>query len=147
MLFQNFIEDLTIESFFSNQKILNEDLLKETNDQIVSLSTRIKELKDLDCSTAKKLLVCVQISKMLLNFFNILIELNSSDMNQLYGGEADDDEEEMSDNLDGNKTLTKQMVEKASKLTDSVPCHEIIQTMIMKKTKHTRPYLMANRVY
>jgi len=136
---------------FSNsnieKKILNEDMLKETNDQIVSLSTRIKELKDLDCSTAKKLLVCVHISKMLLNFFNILSEINSNDINQLYGGEGDDDEEEMSDDLDGNKTLTKQMVEKASKLTDSVPCHEIIQTMIMKKTKHTRTYLMSNRVY
>lgn len=110
----------------------------------MSLSTRIKDLKDLDCSTEKKLLVCIQISRMLINFFNILTELNSSDLNQM----ADDSTDEISDDVDSSsKKLTKTMCEKAFKLTDSIPYHEIIQTMVISKTTHTRTYLMSYRPY
>ena len=118
--------------------------MKEINDQIVNLSTRVKELKDLDCSTDKKLLVCIKISKMLLNFFHVLIELNSSELNN----EMDDDDDDMAEcSSDGTRKLTKSMCEKAFKATDSIPYHEIIQTMIMTKTKHTRTYLRSFRPY
>ncbi len=110
------------------------------NNQIISLSNRVKELKDLDCSTNKKLLVCIQISKMLLNFFNVLIELNNSEINQI-----DDNDELLEES--GAKKLTKSMYEKAYKATESIPYHEIIQTMVMVKTKHTRTYLRSFQPY
>jgi len=121
-------------------------LLKEINDQIISLSNRVKELKDLDCSTDKKLLVCIQISKLLLNFFNVLNELNSSDINQMDNDDEDDEMMQESDK-NGAKRLTKAMCEKAFKATESIPCHELIQTMVMIKTKHTRTYLRSFRPY
>lgn len=42
-----------------------------------------------------------------------------------------------------NKLLTKQIVDKAFKLTNSVPSHDLIQTMLMKKTKYSRDFIMS----
>lgn len=129
------------------QKLLGAELLKEINDQIISLSTRIKELKDLHCTTdksSKKLLVCIDISKMLLKFFNTLIELNSNELNQ--SNDNSNVEFPDSDSVQIKK-FTKPMCDKAFKLTNSIPYHEIIQAMIMTKTKHTRTYLMSFRPY
>ncbi len=86
----------------------------------------------------------MDMSKMLLNFFNILFELNSSENNQI-----NDDLSNLDDDITErqNKILTKCMVDKALKQTESVPSHQLIQTMIMEKTKHTHTYLMSNRVY
>jgi hypothetical protein len=50
---------------------------------------------------------------------------------------------EISENQHNVKILTKQNVEKAFKLTNSVPSHDLIQTMLMKKTKFARDLLMS----
>ena len=53
---------------------------------------------------------------------------------------------ETNENQENNfKTLTKQNVEKAFKLTNSVPSHDLIQTMLMKKTKYARDFLLSRR--
>ena len=82
---------------------------------------------------------------MLINFFNILTELNSCELDQ---GAEDDSADEMGDVPTAvSKRLTKNMCDKAAKMTDSIPYHEIIQTMIISKTTHTRTYLMSYRPY
>ena len=67
----------------------------------------------------------------MLSFFNVLIELNNN-------SEQNEDQESL-------RTLTKLNVEKAFKLTNSVPSHDLIQTMLMKKTKYARDFLMSRR--
>ena len=54
---------------------------------------------------------------------------------------------ESSGNQDNFKILTKQNVEKAFKLTSSVPSHDLIQTMLMKKTKYARDLLMSGHCF
>ena len=115
----------------SEKKTLDDEILKELHEQITNLSARVKELKEFQCADSRKLLVCIKISKLLLNFFNVLIELNNNS--------------ELNENQDHFKTLTKLNVEKAFKLTNSVPSHDLIQTMLMKKTKYARDYLMSRR--
>lgn len=108
----------------SEKKTLDDEILKELHEQITNLSARVKELKEFQCADSRKLLVCIKISK-------LLFELNNNS--------------ELNENQDHFKTLTKLNVEKAFKLTNSVPSHDLIQTMLMKKTKYARDYLMSRR--
>ena len=74
----------------------------------------------------------------------MLIELNNNEINH----EMHDDSDDMTNKeASQDKKLTSAMCDKAFKLTDSIPYHEIIQTMIMIKTKHSRTYLMSLRPY
>lgn len=82
---------------------------------------------------------------MLLKFFNAFNELNNCS--------NDDDEEIMGDDQlaagmstklkTTDKLLTKSIVEKASQQTESVPDHDLIGTMLMKKSKYTHDCLMS----
>jgi len=116
---------------FSNdeqeKKVLDDANIKEIHEQITVLSSRIKELKEFSCTSPTKLLVCIQISKLLLNFLNVLTEMNN----------------DTETSQEANKTLTKRTVDKAFKLTNSVPSHSLIQTMLINKTKYSRDLIMS----
>ena len=113
--------------------------MAELRDQANALSARIKEF---DCKTPKKLLCCINISKLLLKLFNFLYELKSSE-NGSKGNEEEEDiliyETGMGDSLKGSKSksklVTSYMIEKACQLTDNVPDEIMSGTMQMKKAK------------
>lgn len=109
------------------KKVLDDANIKEIHEQITVLSSRIKELKEFSCTSPTKLLVCIQISKLLLNFLNVLTEMNN----------------DTETSQEANKTLTKRTVDKAFKLTNSVPSHSLIQTMLINKTKYSRDLIMS----
>ena len=123
--------------------VLSEDLYKEIHNQLINLSSRLKEL---DNKTPKRTQCSLQISKLLLKYFNIFNELNSSldskldsddRINEL-AEEEESDEESLSSRA---KILTKQIVEKADRLTNSVPDQDIIGTMLLKKSKYIHDFL------
>jgi hypothetical protein len=144
------------------QRALGEDTLKEINNQLINLSSRLKEF---DTKTPKKLLCSLHISKLILKYFNVFSELSSSDSDSLTRAEqrrirqvsndADDmlekeEQQEAEDSDDdearGNSNvLTKQIVDKADRLTENVPDQDVIGTMLLKKSRYMHDFLSKNR--
>lgn len=117
------------------QKILNDENYAEIHNQIMNLSTRIK---DFDTKTPQKLLCSLNMSKLLLKLFNAFNELNS---NVQSDHENEDDElEEKGSEL---KILTKSIVENAVHLTDSVPDIDLFRTMMLKKFNYSKMVLKS----
>jgi hypothetical protein len=133
---------------------LSEDTLKEIHNQLFNLSSRLKEF---DTKTPKKLICCLHISKLILKYFNIFNELGSGSNGllaatprsrgldqQLMGSdddEADEDEEQEREEARRATVLTKQIVDKAERLTESVPDQDVIGTMLLKKSKYMHDFL------
>lgn len=91
----------------------------------------------------------MNISKLLLKFFNVFSELITS------GGEQSDsaalNEEDIGDDQKlpepKEKQLTKTIVERSIQQTESVPDHDLIRTMYLKKSKYTHEHLMSKTRY
>ncbi|CAF0852273.1 unnamed protein product [Brachionus calyciflorus] len=92
------------------EKILDEDLIKESNEQLMNLSSRLKEF---DTKNAKKLLCSLMMSQLVLKFFNVFNELTANE------------DQEIQDEETGRK-LTKLIVEKAQQQTLQVPDQELL---------------------
>jgi hypothetical protein len=126
------------------QRPLGEDTLKEIHNHLFNLSSRLKEF---DAKTPKKLLCSLQISKLLLKYFNVFDELKSGDSRRSEKTRAvgvedqlveDSDEEDISES---SNVLTKQIVDKADRLTENVPDQDVIGTMLLKKSKYMHDFL------
>ena len=112
-------------------------MLNELRDQTNSLSLRIK---DFDSKTPKKLLCCINISKLLLRVYNFLYELTANE------SEMDDDQQqqqlmEESSQFNNNKLVSLTLIEKANQLTQNVPDQDIIGNMLLTKSKLARASL------
>ena len=126
--------------------VLGEDNLKDIRNQLFNLSARLKEF---DTKSAKKLLCSLQISKLLLKYFNVFNEMNSvessdkpesDDMND---SELQDEEDKKNGEVEKvtANVLTKQIVEKAERLTESVSDQDVIGTMLLKKSRYMHDFL------
>ena len=114
---------------------MDDEILKELNHQLISLSSRLKEF---DSKSPKKLLCLLTMSKLLLKFFNVFSEVNNNEMEAL--GEMGESIQEHE-----TKVLTKSIIERACQLTDTVPEHDLMGTMLLKKSKYTHDFIMLRR--
>jgi hypothetical protein len=94
------------------------------------------------------------MSKLLLKFFNAFTELNSNSdeqqqtKNKSQNKHNDDDDDDVDDEMESKmKILTKTIVDKAVQQTESVPDHDLVGTMLLKKSKYTHDYLMTKTRY
>ena len=114
-------------------------MLKETNDQLVNLSNRLKEF---DSRTPKKLFCLLVISKLLLKYFNVFIELNNRETSDLDHLNLNDETKSSQSN---QNFLTKAICEKSFEMTNSISDHDIIGTMLLKKSKFTHDLILSSR--
>ena len=135
------------------EKYLSDENLKELNHQLISLSSRLKEF---DSKTPKKLLCSLNMSKLLLKFFNVFNELNNTSngiakttkfpYEKEDNSESNDDQDSIEDQENKtSKCLTRQIVERASHLTESIPEQDLMGTMLLKKSKYTHDFLLLSR--
>jgi hypothetical protein len=139
------------------EKYLSDENLKELNHQLISLSSRLKEF---DNKTPKKLLCSLNMSKLLLKYFNVFNELNNTNNSCgtttrskkfLYDKETNgENNEETDDEIEDeekstSKCLTRQIVERASHLTECIPEQDLMCTMLLKKSKYTHDFLLLSR--
>ena len=138
------------------EKYLSDDNLKELNHQLISLSSRLKEF---DSKTPKKLLCSLRMSKLLLKYFNVFNEMNNANTNAsnlntlcqsklLSANESDESQDENDDDTtskNATKCLTRQIVERASHLTECIPEQDLMGTMLLKKSKYTHDFLLLSR--
>jgi hypothetical protein len=141
-------------------KYLSDDNLKELNHQLISLSSRLKEF---DSKTPKKLLCSLRMSKLLLKYFNVFNEMNNANTNasnlstqqcrsKLLDANASDESQDENHDHDqdttsktATKCLTRQIVERASHLTECIPEQDLMGTMLLKKSKYTHDFLLLSR--
>lgn len=129
------------------EKYLSDENLKELNHQLISLSSRLKEF---DNKTPKKLLCSLNMSKLLLKYFNVFNELNNTNKSlynkEINGENNEDTDDEIEDEEKStSKCLTRQIVERASHLTECIPEQDLMCTMLLKKSKYTHDFLLLSR--
>lgn len=120
--------------------MLKEDVYNEINNEIMNLSSRIKEF---NVKTPKKLLCSLQIIKLLLKFFIAFYELNKSsdEITRNIENETDDNADFIDTSKD--KLICRSVIDKAIQQTDLVPDQNLYTIMLLKKTQYTREFLMA----
>ena len=144
-------------------------MLKESQDQLIHLSNRLKEL---DTRTPKKLYCSLAMSKLLLKYFNIMNQLNVQ-KDEMDEEEEEDDEEAIkkrlqesdADSDDGEEepmaresvvkakkekkrksmTISKAVVDEALEATSGIPDHEIVGAMLMQMSKLKRDMVFSRR--
>lgn len=121
----------------TSSKTLSVDSLGMIQDQLFSLSSRLKEFADNNKQGGNKKLLCsLHMSKLLLKYFNILGELES----RASGDQEIVDDVDQDDQM---RVITRTIVEKADRMTQSVPDKDLIGTMLLKKQKYMHESLMS----
>lgn len=105
------------------EKFIDDEMINETNEQLMSLATRLKEF---DTKSSKKLLCSLIISQLVLKYFNVLNEMMNAN------------DQEMEDLI---RKMTKQSVEKAEQQTLLVPDQELLKTVMLKKVVYSKIFL------
>lgn len=105
------------------EKFIDYEKIAETNEQLMNLSSRLKEF---DTKSSKKLLCSLVISQLVLKYFNVLNEMMNVN------------EQEMED---ASRKITKQNVEKAEQHTLLVPDQELLKTVLLKKVVNSKIFL------
>lgn len=123
------------------QKYIDEETVKETHDQLINLSNRLKEF---DSRSPKKLFCLLAISKLLLKYFNVFIEMNNTENNEKDAFNFNDDDDEESE-TSNQKVFTKSLVDRAFEMTNSIPDQDILGTMQLKKSKFTHDLILSSR--
>ena len=112
------------------KKLLSQIEIKEIYEELNALSSRIKEIKDLDGSSIKKLFVCTSVAKLLLSLYSILEQTNKC-----------------SSQVGNDKLLTKKAIENGLALSQRVPEHDVIRIMLTKRTQSTLDRFIGVRLY
>ncbi|RNA23314.1 nuclear pore complex Nup98-Nup96 isoform X1 [Brachionus plicatilis] len=104
-------------------KLVDNDMVSEINEQLMSLSTRLKEF---DAKSSKKLLCSLTMSQLLLKYFNVLNEMMNVN------------DQEMEDIA---RKMTKQNIEKAEQETLLVPDQDLLRTVMLKKVIYSKMFI------
>jgi len=118
------------------QKVLSPDMQNEIHQQLLSLSSRMKEF---DSKTNKKLLCSIEMCKLLLKFFLLFNEMNNN--NEIYG----DNDESISEERSAEKLIYKSVVDKAIRLAECEPDQNVLGTMLLEKSKYTHNFLISTK--
>lgn len=121
---------------------MNDELYSEIHNQIMNLSSKIKEF---DTKTPNKLLCSLQMAKLLLKFFISFYDINKNARSCNSYSESETDDEYMSRSHEDKKEkiLSRSVIEKANHQIELIPDQNLFTMMLLKKTQYTREKLIS----